>query len=104
MLDLSVEAGMTAEQDAEMMLAYFGREPTAAENGRMIIYKAMCDLLCTLWGLIQYAKQSCRRLWAYSTGRFDRCKLLMFGSDFQKHLDSVRDSERKKFIWAFNLN
>ena len=36
--DLSVEAGMTADQDAEMMLAYFGREPTAAENGRMIIY------------------------------------------------------------------
>ena len=32
--DLSVEAGMTADQDAEMMLAYFDRTPTAAENGR----------------------------------------------------------------------
>ena len=91
--DLSVEAGMTAEQDAEMMLAYFGRKPTAAENGRMIIYKAMCDLLWTLWGLIQYADNNpAEDFWAYSTGRFDRCKLLMFGSDFQKHLDSVRDS------------
>ena len=72
--------------------AYFGREPTAAENGRMIIYKAMCDLLWTLWGLIQYADNNpAEDFWAYSTGRFDRCKLLMFGSDFQKHLDSVRD-------------
>lgn len=90
--DLSVEAGMTADQDAEMMLAYFGREPTAAENGRMIIYKAMCDLLWTLWGLIQHADNNpAEDFWAYSTGRFDRCKLLMSGSDFQKHLAAVRD-------------
>lgn len=90
--DLSVEAGMTADQDAEMMLAYFGRAPTAAENGRMIIYKAMCDLLWTLWGLIQHADNNpAEDFWAYSTGRFDRCKLLMFSSDFQKHVDAVRD-------------
>jgi thiamine kinase-like enzyme len=90
--DLSVEAGMTADQDAEMMMAYFGREPTDAENGRMIIYKAMCDLLWTLWGLIQHAdKNPAEDFWAYSTSRFHRCKLLMFGSGFQKHLDAVRD-------------
>ena len=90
--DLSVEAGMTADQDAEMMLAYFDRTPTAAENGRMIIYKAMCDLLWTLWGLIQHADNNpAEDFWAYSTGRFDRCKLLMFSSNFQKHLDAVRD-------------
>ena len=90
--DLSVEAGMTADQDAEMMLAYFDRTPTAAENGRMIIYKAMCDLLWTLWGLIQHADNNpAEDFWAYSTGRFDRCKSLMFSSNFQKHLDAVRD-------------
>ena len=83
---------MTDDQESEMMVAYFGREPTAAEIGRMIIYKALCDLLWTLWGLIQHADNNpAEDFWAYSNGRFDRCKLLMFGSDFQKHLDSVRD-------------
>ena len=36
-----------------MIRAYYGREPLPAETGRMVIYKAMCDLLWTLWGLIQ---------------------------------------------------
>ena len=51
--DLSVEARMDAGQDAEMMAVYFGRLPTEAEQGRLVIYKAVCDLLWTLWGLIQ---------------------------------------------------
>ena len=41
-------------QDEEMIRAYFGGEPTPAERGRIVIYKAMCDLLWTLWGLIQH--------------------------------------------------
>ena len=38
-----------------MSAAYFGGEPSASERGRIVIYKAMCDLLWTLWGLIQHA-------------------------------------------------
>lgn len=90
--DLSVEAGMDDAQDAEMMAAYFGRPPKAAEMGRMVMYKAMCDLLWTLWGLIQVADENpAEDFWAYSVGRFDRCKTLMQGPSFQGHLDAVRN-------------
>ena len=90
--DLSVEAGMTAAQDAELMEGYFGRAPTAAETGRMVIYKAMCDLLWTLWGLIQHADDNpAEDFWAYSTGRFDRCKTLMGDPAFQGHVDAVKN-------------
>lgn len=90
--DLSVEAGMSAAQDAELMEAYFGRAPTVSETGRMVIYKAMCDLLWTLWGLIQHADNNpAEDFWAYATGRFDRCKALMQDPAFQRHVDAVRN-------------
>lgn len=89
--DLSVEAGMTAEQDAQMLQAYFGREPTAAETGRVVIYKAMCDLLWTLWGLIQLADDNpAEDFWAYATGRFNRCRNLMQDPSFDGHVAAVR--------------
>jgi thiamine kinase-like enzyme len=97
--DLSVEAGFTPAQDAEMMNAYFSGGPSggasAAEMGRMVIYKAMCDLLWTLWGLIQHANDNpAEDFWAYSTGRFERCKALMETPEFATHLAAVR----KKFF------
>jgi thiamine kinase-like enzyme len=89
--DLSVEAGMSAAQDAEMMTAYFGRAPTAFETGRMVIYKAMCDLLWTLWGLIQHADGNpAEDFWAYATGRFARCQALMNDPAFAAHVAAVR--------------
>lgn len=89
--DLSVEAGMNAEQDAELLEGYFGRKPTAAEMGRVVIYKAMCDLLWTLWGLIQYANGNpAEDFWAYATSRFERCKALMQDPEFEMHIEAVR--------------
>jgi thiamine kinase-like enzyme len=89
--DLSVEGRFDAAQDEEMMCAYFGREPSAAERGRVVIYKAMCDLLWTLWGLIQFAnKNPVDDFWAYATGRFERCKKLMASPDFARHVSAVR--------------
>ena len=89
--DLSVEAGFDAAQDAEMMKAYCGGAPSAALMGRMVIYKAMCDLLWTLWGLIQHADGNpAEDFWAYSVGRFERCKALMNDPSFAGHLDAVR--------------
>jgi thiamine kinase-like enzyme len=89
--DVSVEAGFDAEQDREMMAAYCGGEPSAALMGRMIIYKAMCDLLWTLWGLIQFAnKNPVDDFWAYATGRFERCKKLMGSAEFGGHLGAIR--------------
>ncbi len=91
--DVSVEAGFDADQDREMMVAYCGGEPSAALTGRMVIYKAMCDLLWTLWGLIQHAnKNPVDDFWAYATARFERCKTLMGTEDFGRHLDAIRGS------------
>jgi len=91
--DLSVEAGMNEDQENEMLKAYFGKEPTAAQKGRVIIYKAMCDLLWTLWGLIQLAdKNPVDDFWAYSIERFERCKVLMQNPIFAEHINAIREN------------
>jgi thiamine kinase-like enzyme len=88
--DLSVEAGFDAAQEEEMVAAWFGGEPTAAERGRIVIYKAMCDLLWTLWGLIQHANANpADDFWAYSVNRFERCKALMGTPDFARQVAAV---------------
>jgi thiamine kinase-like enzyme len=89
--DLSVEGGFDAEQDEEMLAAYFGGVATAADRGRMVIYKSMCDLLWTLWGLIQLANDNpADDFRAYADGRFARCRALMATAEFARHLDAVR--------------
>ncbi len=89
--DLSVEAHMSEQQENEMLEAYFGQAPTEAQRGRVIIYKAMCDLLWTLWGLIQHAdKNPAEDFWAYSIERFERCKKLMQDSNFEKHINAIK--------------
>jgi thiamine kinase-like enzyme len=88
--DLSVEAGFDEAQDREMMEAYCDKNVPDAMFGRMVIYKAMCDLLWTLWWLIQHANNNpAEDFWAYSTGRFERCKSLMASDNFAKHLASI---------------
>ncbi len=93
--DLSVEAGFDMAQDEALLEGYFGGEATLADRGRMVIYKAMCDLLWTLWGLIQHANRNpADDFWAYSTNRFDRCKMLMATQEFGRHLAEVGQSGR----------
>lgn len=88
--DLSVEGKFGAAQDEEMLQAYFGGEPKPAERGRVVVYKAMCDLLWTLWGLIQLAnKNPAEDFRAYADGRFARCKALMETRDFSRHVKAV---------------
>jgi len=89
--DLSVEAGFDGAQDGELLQGYFAGEVKAAEHGRMVIYKAMCDLLWTLWGLIQHANRNpADDFWTYSVNRFERCKALMATPAFARHLTEVR--------------
>lgn len=88
--DLSVEAGFDADQDEALLTAYFGGEAPARDRGRVVIYKAMCDLLWTLWGLIQLAGGNpADDFRAYADGRFARCKALMAGPEFAHHLRAV---------------
>ncbi len=89
--DLSVEAGFSEAQDQEMMQAYCAGHVSDAVYGRMVIYKAMCDLLWTLWGLIQHAHDNpADDFWQYATDRFQRCKDLMNTETFDSHLRAVR--------------
>ena len=77
-----------------MREAYFGGPPPEFEVGRMVMYKAMCDLLWTLWGVIQFANDNpAEDFWAYAVGRLDRCRTLMASPDFPRHLAAVRQGE-----------
>lgn len=89
--DVAIEAEMDEAQEVELLEGYFGRPPTAAERGRVVIYKAMCDLLWTLWGLIQVANDNpALDFRAYADGRFARCRNLMQHPSFQDHVAAVR--------------
>ena len=89
--DLAVEGSFSPQMEAEMLTAYFARPASAAERGRVAIYKAMCDLLWTLWGLIQHADNNpAEDFWAYATARFERCKTLMQHEDFPHHLAAIQ--------------
>jgi thiamine kinase-like enzyme len=88
--DLSVEGGFDDDQDAALLQAYFGSEPPAHEVGRMVAFKAMCDLLWTLWGVIQHVNGNpAEDFWAYATGRFERCHTLMDQPGYAAHLDAI---------------
>lgn len=88
--DVIVEAKLAPDKEAEFVHAYFGGTPSPAEQGRVVIHKAMCDLLWTLWGLIQHANNNpADDFWAYATGRFERCKALMATPEFAGHVAAV---------------
>src|SRR3954468_12534788 len=88
--DLSVEGGFTAEQDNALLRAYFGESPPADQRGRMVAYKALCDLLWTLWGVIQHVNDNpAEDFWAYAVGRFERCKALMASEHFDAQIAAI---------------
>lgn len=88
--DLSVEAGFGPDQDAALLEAYFDGRIPAGDRGRMVLYKAMCDLLWTLWGIIQHVNQNpADDFWAYAVGRFERCKKLMGAADFGRSIQAT---------------
>lgn len=89
--DISVEGDFTEEQDQVFLEAYFGHTPETFDVGRMVMYKAMCDLLWTLWGVVQHANNNpAEDFWVYAVGRLERCKKLMASAEFSRHLDAVR--------------
>jgi thiamine kinase-like enzyme len=88
--DLSVEAGLDEAGDEALLHGYFAGEATPADRGRMVIYKAMCDLLWTLWGLIQHANNNpAEDFWTYANNRFARCRALMATPEFATHVRAV---------------
>jgi thiamine kinase-like enzyme len=88
--DFSVEAGFDAAQDEALLRAYFEGDAPASQRGRVVAYKALCDLLWTLWGVIQVVNENpVDDFWAYAVGRFERCKALMATPDFDHHIAAI---------------
>jgi len=88
--DLSVEGGFNQEQDEALLRAYFGDRPPPDQRGRMVAYKALCDLLWTLWGVIQHVNANpVDDFWAYAVGRFERCKTLMASDGFDAQMSAI---------------
>jgi len=89
--DLSVEAGFGPEQDEALLGAYFEGAPPAAQRGRMVLAKGLCDLVWTLWGLLQEMNDNpADDFWAYSINRFERCKRLLASDEFAAAIAAVR--------------
>jgi len=94
--DLSVEAGFDSEQDKALLESYFGGAIPPDQLGRMVMYKALCDLLWTLWGVVQHANDNpAEDFWAYSVNRFERCQALMVQPDFKQHLQAIIPASAK---------
>ena len=88
--DLSVEAGFGPEQERTMMEAYCSGYAPSALYARLELYKALSDLLWSLWGLIQYANGNpSDDFLPYAQGRFERCKVRIGSEDFGRHLTVV---------------
>jgi thiamine kinase-like enzyme len=91
--DLSVEGRFGPDEEDQMLRAYFAGDPPAADRARMVIYKAMCDLLWTLWGLIQLGNGNpADDFRAYADSRFARCRALMATTAFTTSLAALNRS------------
>jgi thiamine kinase-like enzyme len=91
--DLSVEAGFAPEQDEALLRAYFEGAPPPAQRGRMVLAKGLCDLVWTLWGLLQVMNDNpVEDFWAYSINRFERCQRLIASEEFAQAIAAVRAS------------
>ncbi|MGH6853844.1 MAG: phosphotransferase [Aestuariivirga sp.] len=82
---LLADGQVTSTQEEELIQAYFGGDPAPAVRGRIIAYKALCDLLWALRGLLLPAEKTP----ADTAKRFERCQELMARSEFQFHVAAV---------------
>ncbi|WP_238739300.1 MULTISPECIES: choline kinase family protein [Pseudomonas] len=90
--DLIIEAELGPKAEKELLHAYFNGEPSPVELGRIVIFKALCDLLWSLWGLIQHANRNpADDFWAYGNKRFQRCRELMMSDSFLEHVRTVQE-------------
>ena len=70
---LSIEAAYTAENDKELLDAYYGREASLEDNKRFIAAKLYVDYLWTLWGLTRVPYDG-QFMQDYADARYKRLK------------------------------
>lgn len=88
--DLAVEGEFSPDQEVTLLRAYFGGPPCSFDEGRFVMYKALCDLLWTLWGVVQHLDGNpAQDFWAYANSRLQRCQGLLGRPEFELHLRAV---------------
>jgi thiamine kinase-like enzyme len=81
--DVMIEALFDPAQERIFLEAYFNGAPPAHLHGRVILYKAMCNLLWTLWAMLQVANgNSADDFWAYAVNRLTACQAAMDSDEF----------------------
>ncbi len=88
----SIESGLEETADNDLLAAYFERAPNAAEAARMMLTKAVCEVLAGLWSLVREAQD--RRvpgLRDYAERSFARASARMASPAFSAALETVRD-------------
>lgn len=89
--DLSIEAEFDADQDEALLQSYFNATIPIKARARMVMYKMLCDLLWTLWGLVQHANNNpADDFEAYANTRFARCKTLLESNDFEQQISILK--------------
>ena len=97
--DLSVEGNFTNEQDEALIRAYFNGDFPLHQYARMVLYKALCDLLWTLWGVLQHVNNNpAEDFWLYASIRFRRCQKLMATDEFLNHIETLRNFSVDKVV------
>jgi thiamine kinase-like enzyme len=86
--DFSVEAELDLAADELLLASYFDGAAPPHDVARMVIHKAVCDLLWSLWGVVQHVNENpVEDFWAYAVGRFERCHRLMQTDQFAGSVD-----------------
>jgi thiamine kinase-like enzyme len=81
--DVAIEAHFDPGQERILLESYFCGAPPPHLHGRMILYKAMCNLLWTLWAVIQVANgNTADDFWAYAVNRLTACRATMATDEF----------------------
>lgn len=88
--DLSTEADLDADHEAAMLATYFGA-PSQSQRSRLVLLRAMLDLLAAAWAAMQgaYGNDS-TDFTAYAAARLARVSAALGDAAFGQHLDEVR--------------
>ncbi len=81
----SVEADLDDAREASLLEAYFDGPPPAAEARRVLLYKAVCDLLSALWEVLLAARGH-QDLAGDPGARLTRCRALMRTAEFRRQI------------------
>jgi thiamine kinase-like enzyme len=97
--DFSIENNLTKEEEGILLREYFGGQVTRKQYGLTVMHKFLCDVLWSVWALLQIATGKPREdYWPYGLNRFNRCVALMNQPDFDSYIKAIsEDSSEIEF-------